>query len=65
MFEVVYSIRGDKCQMRVALSRVKSLARAKAYCRDLKGPLANALHYSIIHEDGRFFWNTEKNGLLD
>jgi hypothetical protein len=63
-YEVVYENRGDRIPCgRVALT-TNDLATAEGHCRQLIGPLAQAIRYAITCDDGRTLWDTRKDGLM-
>jgi hypothetical protein len=61
-YEVIYQRANDNGAM-VALT-TKNLAVAKQFCKDLKGPLAQAVRYIITCDDGSVVHDTHKDGLL-
>jgi len=61
-YDVLYQNRGDEHISRVALV-TKSLPKARAYCRELKGPLTTAIHYAITCDDGSTIIDTSRDGI--
>lgn len=62
-YDIVYQLKGDSVPARHAHT-TNTEAKAVAYCRQLNGPLANAIHYVITCDDGRTIHDTRKDGLI-